>query len=45
MNFKVTFENMVKDKKSDVASLFASNYESAQAQLEKLCEQYDELLE
>ena len=39
MNFKVTFENMVKDKKSDVASLFASNYESAQAQLEKLCEQ------
>ena len=45
MNFKVTFENMVKDKKSDVASLFASNYESAQAQNKKLCEQYDELLE
>ena len=45
MNFKVTFENMVKDKKSDVASLFASNYESAQAQLDKLCEQFDGLLD
>ena len=44
MNFKTTFENMVKDKKGDVASVFAANYSAAETQLEKLCEQFDDLL-